>query len=137
MLCNFMFCLTDSEMGSNQVEYESITIKENTEATFSYQLTATTSNNFMDSFFIVEMKVIQNGTSSTFCRCRWIPENNTTCKLFRNVSVCEADHSNMRVSLFIRRPYSHILWSLLKKNSSHHVLKNTTLNVECKPLLNV
>lgn len=73
-----------------------------------------------------------NGTYHDACLCRWLSENNPSCKIQKNASICEMDNSEMRVSLVVKRTYSDILWKLYRKNSTSFVFRNTRLQVTCK-----
>lgn len=116
----------------NQTHQEEITIKEKTQAHFSYQLREEKDETSKESAFIIEIKLCEDGTYHDACRCRWTSGNKAACINQRNVSVCEADHSEMRFSLFVERSYSDVLWELYRKQSTPLLLKNTKLQVTCK-----
>lgn len=97
---------------------------------FSYPLTWTTIEHSED--FRIEIKICDNGTLLIACRCRWTSSYKPTCRHLINDSVCEADNSQMDLSLRVRRTYNEIRWLLFKQNSTPVVMKHTALQVTCK-----
>lgn len=74
----------------------------------------------------------ENGTYHDACDCRWLSENSVSCKIQRIVSICEMDSFEMRLSLFVKRTYSDILWKLYRNSTKSFVFRNTKLRVTCK-----
>lgn len=46
--------------------------------------------------------------------------------------MCDADNSEMRMTLLVSRMYSDVVWDFLNKNSTLIYLKHTELQVNCK-----
>lgn len=117
---------------TNQTHLEEITIKESTQANFSYHLGSETSDTVNDSVFAIEIKLCENGSYHGVCRCRWLSEKNVQCKNQKNVAACDVHNSEMRFSFLVKRTYNDIKWELYRQDSTPHVIKLTTLQVTCK-----
>ncbi|XP_025100584.1 uncharacterized protein LOC112567915 [Pomacea canaliculata] len=114
-------------LGANQTPHEEITIEENTQANFSFQLRLERS--ITESAFVIEIKMSENGKYYDACRCRWLSKNNGVCKNQRNVSICETDSYEMRFSLLVQRSYGDIIWELYTTNCTPLTLRKTKLQV--------
>lgn len=113
-----------------KISYERSMLAENTFANFSYQLKSMT--NLEKSDFRIEIKLCEIGILYESCRCRWFPTSHPVCRSLKNDSFCDADESEMRVSLLIRRTYTDVVWVFFKQSSPPIVLKHTIVQVTCK-----
>ncbi|XP_025102757.1 uncharacterized protein LOC112569239 [Pomacea canaliculata] len=110
-----------------ELSYDRSVLAENTFANFTYQLKSMA--NIEKSDYRIEIKLCDIGTLYESCRCRWFLNSDPVCRSMKNDSFCDADESEMRVSLLIRRTYTDVLWVLLKQSSPPSVLKHTTVQV--------
>ncbi|XP_025099926.1 uncharacterized protein LOC112567452 [Pomacea canaliculata] len=123
------FLDTGASTDAKHTSYEEVSVKENTSAVFSHKFTPATSETFEDSSFNVEIKLCEKETYHIVCWCRWMSDSNGVCKNQTISSVCEADKSEMRFTLFVKRTYRDIMWELFRQNSTPLVLKYSKLQV--------
>lgn len=130
-LTNKRFYFVGAPINAKHTSYEEISVAENTSVVFSHKVTPATRETFEDSSFNVEIKLCEKETFHIVCWCRWISNSNGVCKNQTISSVCEADKSEMRFTLFVKRTYSDIVWELFRQNSTPLVLKYSKLQVTC------
>ncbi|XP_025101767.1 uncharacterized protein LOC112568608 [Pomacea canaliculata] len=107
--------------------FENLTLMENTSADLTCELK--TENN---DTFRIEVKICEAGSFYPVCVCRWF-SNGSKCTNGRNISMCEADSMEMRISIRVRRNFSDVLWELLEQNSTPVLLRHTKLQVTYPP----
>lgn len=81
--------------------------------------------------FRIEVKVCKAGEIRPFCWCRWGAYDHLKCTNDSSDAMCDADNSEMRMTLLVRRIYSLVVWELLETSSTVVYLKYTTLQVNC------
>ncbi|XP_025100804.1 uncharacterized protein LOC112568027 [Pomacea canaliculata] len=106
---------------------ENLTLMENTNANFTCELK--TENKDM---FRIEVKICEAGSFYPVCVCRLF-SNGFKCLNVRNISTCEADNMEMRISIYVRRNFTDVVWELLEQNSTLVLLKHTQLQVTYPP----
>lgn len=105
--------------------FENLTLMENTNADFNCKLKTETKD-----MFRIEVKICEAGSFYPVCVCRWF-SNGSKCLNVRNILKCEADNTEMRISIYVRRNFTDVVWDLLEQNSSLDLLKHTQLQVTC------
>ncbi|XP_025100582.1 uncharacterized protein LOC112567913 isoform X2 [Pomacea canaliculata] len=120
---------------SAQTHYEETEVKENAWANFSYPLSGKSGKMLKNSDYNIEIKVCENGILSMACWCRCVPHNNILCRNEITESVCDADNSEMRLSLLGKRSYSDIVWEFFTQGVPPVVLKHTKLKVVNPPVI--
>lgn len=101
-------------------------VTENFNTSFGYNLEEN-----LEEKFLLDVKIGEAGKIKTVCRCTW-PIGLSKCKIERNDSNCDADTSEMRMSLLIKRTYTEVIWEIFKHRNSPVVRKRTELQVMCK-----
>ncbi|XP_025100801.1 uncharacterized protein LOC112568023 [Pomacea canaliculata] len=128
------FCLptcvvcTKSKCTVMSEHHENITLPENTLANFTNKLPEGAIKPFR-----IGVKVCKAGQLRSFCRCRWNVNDSLNCTNESIDVMCDADNSEMRMSLLVSRMYSDVVWELLNKNSTLIYLKHTELQVNYPP----
>lgn len=107
--------------------HEDITLPENTLANFTNKLPEGAIKPFR-----IGVKVCKAGKLSSFCKCRWNVNDSLKCTNESIDVMCDADNSEMRMTLLVSRMYSDVVWDFLNKNSTLIYLKHTELQVNCK-----